>query len=235
MSLLLVIALLAPSRAAAAELPKAGEKTAAGVVRSKEWIVRRGDNREEEFVGDVRYESAGSKLTADWALYQHATKQWKARGHIVVVRRLEDGTVLEATGEKAAFAEDGRGGVLEPAPGGRVKFKRQPPDGSDPDLGEGDKLTWTNTESAVLSGNARVSGPRADGWADTATWHRKTGEIVLGGGRPVLRKKEGEWTLAIKAEDVRATEKPRRVAAKGKVKGWLQFKDEEKLKRSLTR
>ena len=205
--------------------------TAAAFVRSKEWVVRRGEKREEEFIGDVRYESAGSKLTADWALYQHASKQWKARGSILVVRRLEDGTVLEARGEKATFAEDGRGGVLEPAPGGRVRFKRSPPDGSDPDLGEGDRLTWTDTEQAVLSGAARVSGPRTDGWADTATWSRATGAITLGGGRPVLRKKEGEWSLAIKADDVAATETPRRIQAKGKVRGWLQFKDEEKLKR----
>lgn len=221
-SLLLALA-LAPAADAAT--------TAAAFVRSKEWVVRRGEKREEEFIGDVRYESAGSKLTADWALYQHATKQWKARGSILVVRRLEDGTVLEARGEKATFAEDGRGGVLEPAPGGRVRFKRSPPDGSDPDLGEGDRLTWTDTEQAVLSGSARVSGPRADGWADTATWSRATGAITLGGGRPVLRKKEGEWSLAIKADDVAATEAPRRVQADGKVRGWLQFKDEEKLKR----
>jgi hypothetical protein len=229
MSALLLALCLLPRPAAAAAT------TAAGVVRSKEWIVRRGENREEEFSGDVRYESAGTKLTADWALYQHATKQWKARGRIVVLRHLEDGTELEARGETASFAEDGRGGVLEPAPGQRVRFRRQPPDGTEPDLGEGDRLTWTNTEQAVLSGHARVSGPRADGWADTATWHRATGEITLGGGRPVLSKKEGDWALAIKAEEVRATEKPRQVHASGKVKGWLQFKDEEKLKRSLTR
>lgn len=220
---------LAPLRAEAAA------PTAAGVVRSREWVVRRGPNREEEFIGDVRYESAGSKLTADWALYQHATKLWKARGDIVVTRRLEDGTVLEARGERASFAEDGRGGVLEPAKGERVRFKRSPPDGSEPDLGEGDRLTWTNVDAAVLSGDARVSGPRADAWADTATWHRATGDIVLGGGRPVLRKKEGDWALAIKAEDVRASEEPRVVKAEGRVKGWLHFKDEEKLKRSLKR
>ncbi len=221
-SLLLVLA-LSPAADAAT--------TAAGVVRSREWVVRRGEKREEEFIGDVRYESAGSKLTADWALYQHATKAWKARGNIVVVRRLEDGTVLEARGEKASFAEDGRGGVLEPAPGGRVHFRRQPPDGTAPDLGEGDRLTWTDTDAAVLSGSARVSGPRADGWADTATWDRATGAITLAGGRPVLRKKEGDWSLAIKADQVAATEAPRRIEADGKVRGWLQFKDEEKLKR----
>lgn len=223
MTALLLALVLSPAADAAV--------TAAGVVRSREWVVRRGEKREEEFVGDVRYESAGTKLTADWALYQHATKTWKARGSIVVVRRLEDGTVLEAKGETASFAEDGRGGLLEPAPGGRVRFKRQPPDGSAPDLGEGDRLTWTDTDKAVLSGSARVSGPRADGWADTATWSRATGAITLGGNRPVLRKKEGEWALAIKADEVRATEAPRRIESKGRVRGWLQFHDAEKLKR----
>lgn len=211
----------------------AAAPTAAGVVRSKEWIVRRGENREEEFVGDVRYESAGSRLTADWALYRHASKLWKARGNIVVVRRLEDGAVLEARGEKASFSEDGRGGMLEPSPGGRVRFKRQLPGGSEPDLGEGDRLAWMDADSAVLSGRVRVWGPRADAWSDTATWRRGTGELALEGGRPVLRKKEGDWTLAIKAEGVQASEAPRVIKARGRVKGWLQFRDQEKLKRSL--
>jgi len=33
-------------------------------------IVRRGKTREEEFIGDVRYDAAGTKLSADWALYR---------------------------------------------------------------------------------------------------------------------------------------------------------------------
>lgn len=220
--LLLALALSpSPARAAA---------TAAGVVRSREWVVRRGEKREEEFVGDVRYESAGTRLTADWALYRHAEKLWRARGDVAVTRRLEDGTVLEGRGERAVFHEDGRGGSLEPAPGGRVRFRRQPPDGTGPDLGEGDKLTWTSEDEAVLTGGARVSGPRAEAWADQARWRRGTGAVILAGGRPVLRKIEGDWTLAIKADEVRATEAPRRVEARGGVRGWLQFRDEEKLK-----
>lgn len=212
----------APARAAA---------TAAGVVRSREWVVRRGEKREEEFVGDVRYESAGVKLTADWALYKHAEKFWRARGAVGLTRRLADGSLLEAHGERASFDEAGRGGALEPAAGGRVRFERRPPDASAPDYGEGDRLTWTNEDEAILSGTARVFGPRAEAWADTARWRRASRRLTLTGGRPVLRKVEGEWTLAVKADEVSASESPRRVEARGTVRGWLRFKDEEKLKR----
>ena len=54
--------------------------TAAGsIVRSKEWVVRRGKMREEEFIGDVRYDAAGTKLSSDWALYRQGPNDWSAR------------------------------------------------------------------------------------------------------------------------------------------------------------
>ena len=56
------------------------------------------------------------------------------------------------------------------------------------------------------------------------------GRLTLNGGRPVLRKVEGEWTTALKADEVVATESPRRIEARGRVQGWMIFKDRAKLK-----
>lgn len=212
-------------------LSPASAGTPAGVVRSREWVVRRGERREEEFVGDVRYESAGTRLGADWALYKHHERLWRARGSVLVRRRLPDGTLLEARGERALFDEGAKSGRLEPASGGRVRFRRDAPEGGEPDLGEGDRLTWSSEDEAVLEGDARVWGPRAELWAERARWRRPSGRLTLTGGRPVLRRVEGEWTLAVKADRIDATEEPRRVEARGRVSGWFQFKDEKKLQR----
>src|SRR5580692_7467039 len=85
---------------------QSAQKVAGSVVRSKEWIVRRGKAREEEFSGAVRYDAAGTKLSADWALYRQAPNDWKARGHIAVRRELSGGDVVETVGEKAWYDEN---------------------------------------------------------------------------------------------------------------------------------
>ena len=66
--------------------------------------------------------------------------------------------------------------------------------------------------------------------ADEALYEKGEGRLTLNGGRPVLRKVEGEWTTALKADQVVATESPRRIEAHGRVKGWMIFKDRAKLK-----
>ncbi len=66
--------------------------------------------------------------------------------------------------------------------------------------------------------------------ADEAVYERSDGRLTLNGGRPILRKVEGEWTTALKADGITATEAPRRVSARGHVKGWMIFKDRAKLK-----
>lgn len=212
----------APARAAAA--PVAGS-----VVRSKEWVIRRGASREEEFIGDVRYESAGTRLTSDWALYKHADKTWRARGSVFLRRTTQDGTVYEAKGQTAGHDQTTQRGFLEPAAGGRVAFTRLPP-GLEPDRGESGRVSWNGEKSVTLSGGAKVWGPRLELAADEAVYEKERGRLTLNGGRPVLRKVEGEWTSALKADRVVATDAPRRIEASGRVKGWLIFKDRAKLK-----
>jgi flavin-dependent dehydrogenase len=52
-------------------------------------------------------------------------------------------------------------------------------------------------------------------WADTARYQRGNGMLSLRGGRPVLEKAEGDWITALKADEVDATEAPRRIEARG--------------------
>ena len=135
MTLLPLLALLcAPVAAESAATPVAGS-----VVRSKEWVIRRGASKEEEFIGDVRYASAGTRLTSDWALFKHADRTWQARGAVTMRRETADGTLFEARGQQAGHDESSKKGFLESAPGARVVFTRTPP-GLEPDHGESGRV-----------------------------------------------------------------------------------------------
>ena len=210
----------------AATVPVAGS-----VVRSKQWVIRRGDNREEEFIGEVRYQSAGSSLSSDWALFKHADRTWKARGSVIAHRRLSDGTEMTARGERAGHNEETKRGFLEPGPGGRVLFTRTPPLEA-PDHGESGRVSWNGEASVTLSGGAKVWGPRLELAADTAVYERAASRLTLQGGRPVLHKLQGEWVTALKADEIVAFESPRRMDAHGGVTGWIIFNDRTKFKES---
>jgi lipopolysaccharide assembly outer membrane protein LptD (OstA) len=222
--LILLASLAVPAAAEALSTPVEGS-----VVRSKEWVIRRGANKEEEFIGDVRYESAGTRLASDWALFSHAERTWQARGSVHLRRQTADGDVFEAQGAKAGHDEDSKRGYLDAAPGGRVVFSRQPP-GLEPDRGESGRVTWNGENTVTLLAGAKVWGPRLELAADEAVYEKAEGRLTLNGGRPVLRKVEGEWTTALKADQVVASQSPRRIEARGRVQGWMIFKERGKLK-----
>lgn len=221
MSPLLLALWLAPGLAAS-ESPR----VAGGVVRSREWKVRRAPEKEEEFSGDVSYRGSETLIRADWALYRHASESWRARGKVRIERKLASGDLVAAEGEEALYDQKSRKGSLWGP--GRVSFKRSPPEG-DPDLGEAGRVDWTGREKVVLTGEVRLWGPRLEAWAERAEYDRTAGSLALSGGRPVLRKLEGwgpageDWTGAVKAEGITATESPRRLSADGKAAGWLRF------------
>ncbi|MBI4061789.1 MAG: hypothetical protein HY403_10190 [Elusimicrobia bacterium] len=219
----LVFILLALPASAAAPL-------VGSVVRSKQYVIHRGANKEEELIGDVRYEAAGTRMTSDWALFKHADRTWRAKGSVFLRRETEDGTVFTARGQKAGHNEESMLGFLEPAPGGRVPFSRAPAGLLEPDQGECGRVSWNGESRVTLSEGARVWGPRLEFASDEAVYEKPSGRLTLGGGRPVLRKLEGEWTTALKADEIVATEMPKRVSAHGRVKGWMIFKDRDKLK-----
>ncbi len=220
--------LLLCSSLVAAELPAAF--VAGSVVRSEEFVIRRGVHREEEFIGKVRYESAGTRLTADWALFKNEDRAWQARGAVSVRRIASDGAMFEAHGEQAAHDDKSQDGFLNPAPGKRVLFSRTPAN-LDADHGESGRIAWNAESRLTFSGGVKVWGPRLELAAEEAVYEKTTGRLRLTGGRPVLRKVEAEWTSALKADEVVATETPQRVEARGRVKGWMIFKDRRSFKK----
>ncbi len=216
----LCAALAAPARADSA-LPE----TAGSVVRSRQWIVRRGKKPEEEFVGDVRYAAAGAKMTADWALFRHWADDWRARGRVFLERTLDSGNVIQARGESAYYDRKADAGRLLPASGRLVDFSRTPPQGCPPDLGQGRQLTWQGRETATLDGDVRGWGPRVEFQADRARFDSAPARVTLTGGRPVLRRVDGDSPGAVKADVIVGYDDPRRLVATGKAVGWVVFKD----------
>jgi hypothetical protein len=225
----LVLAFLAAAAAAEPEkkraaAPKGGPavKVAGSVVRSKEWIVRRGKTREEEFSGDVRYDAAGTELDSDWALYRQGPNDWQAKGRIRARRVLKTGDVVESSGDKAWYAVGTQKGRLEPAPGTRVPVLHTPPEGG-PDHAEGDLLSWEGENVGILTGHARGWGPRGEFWAEEARYDRLPADqsLTLSGNRPVIHDYQGGADAALKGDRIVAYDSPRRAVATGRAQGWI--------------
>jgi hypothetical protein len=215
-ALLLLLLLSGPASAQPSPAPAAGS-----VVRSKEWIVRRGKSKEEEFIGDVRYESAGTKLSSDWALYRQGPDDWQARGNIRARKEFDDGDVVETAGETATYNQTTQKGTLEPAKGGRIGLRRTSLLRA-PDHGEGDRLSWEGERAFALSGRARGWGPRGEFWADSALYAlAPTRSLTLTGRRPLLHVHDDGADAALNADRIHDIEAPRRADADGHVLGWI--------------
>lgn len=217
MNALGLIALLLPALALGQAGPVAGS-----VVRSKEWKIKRAPQREEEFIGEVRYQSGPTRFSADWALFQHEAKLWQARGRVAVTRTSESGEVLDARGERAQHDQTTEKGWLRAKEGGLLVFTRTPA-GEAPDHGETQRLAWQGKNDLLAFGQVHLWGPRLEAWADEAHWR---GELLeLSGSRPVLHRLQGDdWTGAVKADRITASRSAQTVSADGKTAGWLVFK-----------
>jgi lipopolysaccharide export system protein LptA len=213
----LIISIILSPAAAQTDSPVAG-----GVVRSREWKVRRAPEKEEEFSGDVSYRNAASLVKADWALYRHAPRTWRARGNVFIERTLSSGDVLRARGDEGTFDQKTSEGALTAEE--RVSFQRAPADGGPPDQGEAGRAQWRGREEVHLRDHVRVWGPRLEAEADRADYVWTAHALTLTGGRPVVRKLDGEWTGVVKADTVTAEDDPRRLAADGNARGWILFK-----------
>lgn len=203
--------------------PRKPDPLAASVVSSDEYQIRRLPEKEEEFIGNVRYRGGSDFVRADWALYRHARGTWEARGNVRVEHRLESGDLVEARGARARYETRSRKGHLVGPAGRPVEFVRRPGDGI-PDYAVADRLEWEDRRYHLLS-NVHTWGPWIEAWSDRADIEASAGKpsgVLLSGGRPVLRKLEGEWTGAVKADEIRGTG-PRRLSADGGVQGWILF------------
>lgn len=199
------------------------QTVAGGVVQSDEWKVRRSPEKEEEFIGDVRYRGGENSFSADWALLRHGPQLWRARGRVRIERRMESGDLLVATGDEGLYDQKTGEGSLTSQKA--VELRRTPPEG-DADFATARRLEWTGKERAVLSGEVHAWGPRLEAWSDRARYDGDQGALRLSGGRPVLRKLEpapGGWTGAVKADEITAYRDGRRLLADGKALGWIEF------------
>lgn len=198
-------------------------------VRSKEWRMRRSPSREEEFIGGVGFSQGGTILNADWALYRHETREWRARGNVKARRRFSSGDLAEARGEEAAHDMDSQEGWLKPAPGGRVDLSYESESG-DREQGSARSLAWRGKDWMLLDGAVSVRGDRLDSDSERAEIDGRSRRLALTGGRPVIRIAAPGWEGAIKADRVESslagwTKKsgPSELAARGTVQGWLIF------------
>lgn len=209
---------------------KAAARTAAGVVRSQEWKVRRSPKREEEFIGDVRYHSGPTRLSCDWALFQQEGELWQARGRITAAHRLESGELLEASqGEAAAYEQKSGKGWLSAASGRLLELTRTLPE-APPDFGRAERLEWEGDTQAWAKGRVHAWGPLAEVWAEQAHWRGSA--VALSGGRPVLHRKQGkDWTGAVKADRIVLRRGQGELSADGGAVGWFVLKEKAGEKR----
>ncbi len=219
-ALLLCVRLAAVENGAAHD----GQAVVGGVVRSKEWVIRRTPYREEEFVGEVSYHRGPSLLTSDWALFKHEPQTWDARGHVRLQHGLKSGDRIDVAGETAQYDQKtSRGRLLGPQ-GGLVSYSRIPLEGA-PDSGSAKRLDWEGQERIRLTDQVHVWGPRLALWGDQADYETGEGKLTVTGGRPVVHVLQGDWTGAVQGDKVVALQKPDRIQADGRTMGWIQFKD----------
>jgi len=229
--------LTGPASAQTASPAPSAAAAAGGVVRSKEWVVRRKPHREEEFIGDVSYRSGPDHFNSDWALYRAETQAWQARGRIRMQRGLKSGDIVVANGEAAQYDQKMKRGSLVGAHGGPVTFERIVSTGS-PDFGSARRLDWTGRQSARLTGGVHIWGPRIELWGQEAAYtagvvstaaapsaRGEEGTLAVSGGRPVLRLLQGDWTGAVQADRLTGKQNPDRLYADGKARGWIRFKE----------
>ncbi|TBR19167.1 hypothetical protein EPO15_14575 [bacterium] len=197
-------------------------------VKSDKWNIKRGDQKVEEFSGNVVYSKEGRHLKADWALYDHDRKRLDAKGNLTAEERLEDGTTAVAKGEKAAHDQTSGLGRLEgrtPAEG--VAFLLKRPDGSEQGRGRADRAEWDMKARTVrLEGGVEVKEERGEAHAQTARFLQGAKRLELEGRRPVLTGVGPGWSAAVQADGVsaEALDGPRRrITGRGRAHGWLHF------------
>lgn len=212
-----------------ASLAAAQESSLIGTsVKSDKWNIKRGDQKVEEFTGNVVYKKDRRQLNADWALYDHDRRKLDARGNLRAAETLEDGTTAVARGERAAHDQATGLGTIE----GKtlqegVTFRLKKPDGSEQGRGRADRASWDLKARAVrLDGSVWVQEERGEAQAQTARFMQGAKRLELEGRRPVLTGVGPGWAAAVQADAVsaEALDGPRRrITGKGRAQGWLHF------------
>lgn len=197
-------------------------------VKSDKWNIKRGDQKVEEFTGNVVYTKDGRQLNADWALYDHDRRRLESRGNLRAAELLEDGTTAVVRGERAVHDQGtGLGSMDGKTPADGVVFRLKKPDGSEQGQGRADRASWDMKSRTVrLEGSVRVTEERGEAQAQTARFYQGAKRLELEGRRPVLTGVGPGWGAAVQADSVsaEALDGPRRrITGKGRAQGWLHF------------
>ena len=215
--------------AALAVLSAGAEESLIGTsVKSDKWNIKRGEQKIEEFTGNVVYKKDRRGARADWALYDHDRRRLDARGALSADERLEDGTLAVARGEKAVHDQaNGRGSLEGRTPEEGVRLELKKPDGSEQGRGRADRASWDLKERTVrLDGGVWVKEERGEARAETARFNQAKKRLDLEGRRPVLSGVGPGWGAAVQADAVSAealSGSRRRITGNGKAHGWLYF------------
>lgn len=197
-------------------------------VKSDRWNIKRGEQKVEEFTGNVVYKKDRRQLNADWALYDHDRRHLDARGSLRAEELLEDGTRAVARGERASHDQARGTGSLEgKTSADGVTFRLKKPDGSEQGHGRADRASWDMKARTVrLEGSVAVKEERGEAYAQSARFDQAARRLELAGRRPVLTGVGPGWAAAVQADAVsaEAQEGPRRrITGTGRASGWLHF------------
>ncbi|MDR0291444.1 MAG: hypothetical protein LBI01_01415, partial [Elusimicrobium sp.] len=91
--------LLMPVAAAAQQLPPG---LLGGMLKSDSWVIRK-DAQQEEFKGNVSYDSALYKLKSDYALSDRAKNTFTLDGSVYLMNKDTSGATLELYSKNAVF------------------------------------------------------------------------------------------------------------------------------------
>lgn len=222
--------LLPVLRSFLAVLPLAAQDTSliGTSVKSDKWNIKRGEQKIEEFTGNVVYKKDRRHLRADWALYDHDRRHLDAKGALLIEETLDDGSLARARGEKASHDQaKGKGRLDGKTPADGVTFSLKKPDGSEQGRGRADRADWDmKTKTIRLDGSVWVKEERGEARSQTARFLQASKRLELEGRRPVLTGVGPGWGAAVQADSVtaEALDGPRRrITGTGKAHGWLFF------------
>jgi len=241
----LLLCLPAAPFARAAEDSQRSEKAplVGSVVRSRDYVIRRAPRKQEEFIDDVSYRRGERSARADWALYDHESQTWTLRGRVHGEDRSKDGTLLSVEGQEAIHNVKAGVGELRPPPDTglvhltrkwlRTVSRQKGPGSSElvsstaTDHASGRKLLWNEKAGTVrLEGNVRIDSPLGEAAGGIAVYRQAERSLTMTENRPYVVPREEGWLAAAQADEIRATEQPQKIRARGSVRGWLYFPPE---------
>jgi lipopolysaccharide export system protein LptA len=197
-------------------------KVLGGVVRSKQWIMKRNVG-EEEFIGDVSYKMPGYQIFSDWALYSRKTEVIKLKGNIRGKKAWEDSSTTDASADSGRYEANERKIWLYSNPNSNVIINH-----NDPKYG-----AWSSkSKSAVyddetslltLEDNVYINSKDITSKSDMARYYQLQSLLKLD-GKPLIWGSYNDYDFAIQGNSATASKFYQELQIEGSVKGWIKSK-----------